>query len=130
MKFPIAIEVGNATTAWGVVVPDLPGCFSAADSGIDEAIENAKEAIELWIETALDLGQDIPTPSSITVLQKRREFKGWVWAVVEVDPALLSDDIERVNITLPKRVLARLDAKAKKSGETRSGYIAHMAISA
>lgn len=130
MKFPIAIEAGTANTAWGVVVPDLPGCFSAADSGIDEAIENAKEAIELWIETALDLGQDIPLPSSITALQKRREFKGWVWAVVEIDPALLSDDIERVNITLPKRVLARLDAKAKQSGETRSGFIAHMAISA
>jgi hypothetical protein len=32
------------------------------------------------------------------------------------NPALLSDDIERINITLPKRVLARLDAKAKKQG--------------
>ena len=130
MKYPIAIEPGNATTAWGVVVPDLPGCFSAADSGIDEAIDNAKEAIELWIETALDLGQAIPSPSAITELQKKREFKGWVWAVASIDPALLSDDIERVNITLPKRVLARLDAKAKALGETRSGYIAHLAISA
>jgi predicted RNase H-like HicB family nuclease len=27
MKYPIAIEPGNAATAWGVVVPDLPGCF-------------------------------------------------------------------------------------------------------
>ena len=71
MKYPIAIEPGNATTAWGVVVPDLPGCFSAADSGIDEAITNAQEAIELWIEIALDLGQTIPAPSSITVLQKK-----------------------------------------------------------
>lgn len=130
MKFPIAIEPGSETAAWSVVVPDLPGCFSAADTGIDEAVENAKEAIELWIETAMDLGQDIPAPSTITVLQKKREFKGWVWALVEIDPALLSDEIERVNITLPKRVLARLDAKAKQSGETRSGYIAHMAISA
>jgi metal-responsive CopG/Arc/MetJ family transcriptional regulator len=34
-----------------------------------------------------------------------------------------------VNITLPKRVLARLDAKAKSAGESRSGYIAHLAIS-
>ena len=76
MKYPIAIEPGNATTAWGVVVPDLPGCFSAADSGIDEAITNAQEAIEIWIETALDLGQTIPAPSSITVLQKKPEFKG------------------------------------------------------
>ena len=130
MKYPIAIEPGNATTAWGVVVPDLPGCFSAADSGIDEAISNAQEAIELWIETALDLGQTIPAPSSIPVLQKKPEFKGWVWAVAAIDPALMSDDIERVNITLPKRVLARLDAKAKAFGQTRSGYIAHLAISA
>jgi predicted RNase H-like HicB family nuclease len=130
MKYPIAIEPGGPHQAWGVVVPDLPGCFSAADSGLDEAIENAKEAIELWIETALDAGQSVPAPSSVAVLQKQAAYKGWVWAIVEIDPALLSDDIERVNITLPKRVLARLDAKAKQVGETRSGYIAHLAISA
>lgn len=130
MKYPIAIEPGDETRAWSVVVPDLPGCFSAADSGIDEAIENAKEAIELWIDTALDAGQDVPGPSTVAMLQKKREFKGWVWAIVEIDPALLSDEIERVNITLPRRVLARLDAKARQHGETRSGYIAHLAIQA
>ncbi len=130
MKYPIAIEPGDETTAWSVVVPDLPGCFSAADSGIDEAIDQAKAAIELWIETALDTGMDVPKPSSIALLQKKREFRGWIWAIAEIDPALLSDEIERVNITLPKRVLARLDAKAKQSGETRSGYIAHLAIQA
>ncbi len=130
MKYPIAIEPGDDNLAWSVVVPDLPGCFSAADSGVDEAIENAKEAIELWIETALDAGQNVPKPSSVTSLQKKREFKGWIWAIADIDPALLSDDIERVNITLPKRVLARLDAKAKQHGETRSGFIAHLAIQA
>ena len=104
MKYPIAIEVGDSNTAWGVVVPDLPGCFSAADSGMDEAIENAKEAIELWIETALDQGTVIPKPSSITALQNNPEFKGLVWAIAEIDPSLLSDEIERVNISLPKRI--------------------------
>ena len=130
MKYPIAIEPGGDKLTWGVIVPDLPGCFSAADSGIDEAIENAKEAIELWIESALDAGEDVPKPSSITTLQKKKEFKGYIWAIAEIDPALLSDDIERVNISLPKRVLARLDAKAKSAGEKRSAFIAHMAISA
>lgn len=130
MKYPIAIELGDDSHAWSVVVPDLPGCFSAADSGIDEAIDNAKEAIELWIETALDAGQDIPRPSSIAAFQKKRAFKNCAWAIAEIDPALLSDEIERVNITLPRRVLARLDAKAKQNGETRSGYIAHLAIQA
>jgi hypothetical protein len=60
--------------------------------------------------------------------RKNKQFKGWVWAIVEIDPALLSDDIERVNISLPKKVLARLDAKARSLGETRSGYIAHLAL--
>lgn len=130
MKYPIAIEPGSDKKAWGVIVPDLAGCFSAADSGIDEAIERAKEAIELWIEMALDANQDIPKPSSITDLQKHGEFKGHIWAIAEIDPALLSDEIERVNISLPKRVLARLDAKAKSAGENRSAFIAHMTISA
>lgn len=75
MKYPIAIEPGSDKTAWGVIVPDLSGCFSAADSGIDEAIENAKEAIELWIEAALDAGEDIPKPGTITDLQKKKELK-------------------------------------------------------
>ena len=123
MKYPIAIEPGNDTNAWGVIVPDLPGCFSAADSGIDEAIDNAKQAIELWIEAALDDNQDVPRPSSINALQKKKEFKGMIWAIAEIDPALLSNEIERVNISLPKRVLARLDAKAKSAGENRSGLL-------
>ena len=73
---------------------------------------------------------EIPRPSRINDPQKKKEYKGWIWAVAEVDPALLSDEIERINITLPKRVLSRLDAKAKKAGETRSGFIAHLALCA
>ncbi|MBU3630984.1 type II toxin-antitoxin system HicB family antitoxin [Polynucleobacter sp. AP-Melu-500A-A1] len=130
MRYPIAIELGKEKSAWGVVVPDLPGCFSAADNSLEEAIELAKEAIELWIETAIDEHQEIPAPSSLQDLQKKKEFKGWTWALVEIDPAFLSDEIERINITLPKRVLARLDAKAKLAGENRSAFIAHLALMA
>jgi predicted RNase H-like HicB family nuclease len=128
MKYPIAIEPGNDTSAWGVVVPDLPGCFSAADNGIDEAIENAKEAISLWIEDTIAHKEAIPRPSSITDLQQSGEYDGWIWAIAEVDPALIDDTIERVNITLPRRILALLDQRAKSAGETRSGYIAQMTL--
>ena len=41
---------------------------------------------------------------------------------------MLDDTLERVNISLPRRVLRRLDARAKSTGETRSGFIARMAI--
>ena len=130
MKYPIAIEPGNENHATGVVVPDLPGCFSAADSGIDEAIENAKEAIAAWIEAVMDDGGDVPAPSSIEAHRANPDYQGWIWAVAEVDTAILDDKTERVNITLPRRVLARLDARARAVGETRSGYIARLAIEA
>ncbi len=128
MRYPVAIEPGTESTAWGVVVPDLPGCFSAGDS-LEEALVHAEEAIIAWVEAALDDGQDIPAPSPIEELRVRQpEMADWVWAVVSVDPAALDDTLERVNISLPRRVLHRLDARARSAGETRSGFIARMAV--
>jgi predicted RNase H-like HicB family nuclease len=71
MRYQIAIEPGTDTTAWGVVVPDLPGCFSAGDT-MEEAMIQAEEAITGWIEAAIDDGQDIPAPSHIEVLRSER----------------------------------------------------------
>ncbi|MDD5330244.1 MAG: type II toxin-antitoxin system HicB family antitoxin [Sulfuricella sp.] len=127
MRYPIAIELGDERHAFGVVVPDLPGCFSAGDT-LDEAIDNAKEAIDLWLETVIDDGGMIPEPDSIAHHQANPEFAGWVWAVVAVDLAELSDKVDRVNITLPARVLRRIDAAARAAGESRSGFIAHLAL--
>ena len=128
MYYPVAIEPGTDTEAFGVVVPDLPGCFSAGDT-LEEAMAMTEQAIVAWIETAIDAGQEIPKPSSIEALRKaHKEWKGWAWAVVKVDPAALDDTLERVNISLPRRVLRRLDALAVATGETRSGFIARMAL--
>ena len=129
MRYPLAIEPGDETHAFGVVVPDLPGCFSAGDT-LDEALANTEEAILAWIDATLDNDEDIPQPSSIDALRSAHpEFADWIWAVVSVDPARLDDNTECVNITLPRRVLARLDAAARAAGETRSGYIAKIALS-
>ncbi len=127
MRYPIAIEPGDKKHAFGVVVPDLPGCFSAGDT-LDEAMDNAREAIELWLETVIDDGGAVPAPGSISEHQANPEYKGWVWAVVDIDLADLSDKAERINITLPARVLRRIDAAAKASGESRSGFIARQAL--
>jgi len=127
MRYPIAIEPGDETHAFAVVVPDLPGCFTAGDT-LDEAIANAEAAVDAWIETALDQGQDVPAPTSVQQWAAAPDYAGWVFGIVTVDPASLDDRIERVNITLPRRVLHRLDARAKAAGETRSGYIARLTL--
>lgn len=127
MYYPIAIEPGDDSHAFGVVVPDLPGCFSAGDT-LDEAMENAREAIALWIETAIDNDRAIPKPSTVAALRSDPEYAGWVWAVIDVDPALIDDKAERVNITVPRRILSRIDRYAESHGETRSGLLVRAAL--
>jgi len=127
MRYVIAIEKGDKKHAYGVVVPDLPGCFSAGDT-LDEALSNAKEAILLHLEGLMDEKKPVPAPKPLEARQKDRKYKGWTWAVIEVDLAELDDKIERINITLPRKVLRVIDEAAKRSGESRSGYLARVGI--
>lgn len=127
MRYPIAIEIGDDVTAFGIVVPDLPGCFSAGDT-LDEAMAGAEEAAALWIDTVLDAGGSVPPPSSLEAVRANPDYVGWSFGVITIDPALLDDAVERVNITLPRRVLMRLDAMAKAAGESRSGFIAQLTL--
>jgi predicted RNase H-like HicB family nuclease len=127
MRYPIAIEPGTETTAFGVIVPDLPGCFSAGDT-LDDALAGAEEAAAAWIDATLDEGRAIPAPSSLAAVRRNPDYAGWTLGVITLDPALLDDTSERVNITLPRRVLRRLDALAGAAGESRSGYIAHLTL--
>ena len=43
-----------------VIVPSLPGCVTYGDT-IEEAIKMAKEAIELYMESLKEHGEEIPT---------------------------------------------------------------------
>jgi len=129
MKFIIAIEPGNDTNAWGVVVPDLPGCFSAGDS-LDEAMDNAKEAIELHVQTMLEDGESIPAPRTLAHWQADAEFAGWVWAVVNAPVEKYFGPAEKINITVPRVVLSRIDDYAKRHGLSRSGFLVEAARTA
>ena len=64
MRYPIAIEPGDDEHSFGVIVPDLPGCFSAGDT-VEEAIANSEEAILLWLEDAFESERDVPDPRPI-----------------------------------------------------------------
>jgi predicted RNase H-like HicB family nuclease len=44
---------------WTIECPALPGCISQGQT-VEEALSNIKEAMELWLEDALESGQTIP----------------------------------------------------------------------
>jgi len=73
---------------------------------------------------------DIPVARPLADWQKDPEFNGWVWALVDVDVTRFEGKAQKINITLPSRLLARIDEYAKSHGATRSGFLAEAARAA
>ena len=126
MKFLIAIEPGTSTTAYGVVVPDLPGCFSAGDT-LEEAFDNARKSIDAHCEILAEDCQHLPAPETMAVHQADPDFAGWIWALVDVPIESYWGPAEKINITIPGRTLKRIDEYARAHGQTRSGFLAEAA---
>jgi predicted RNase H-like HicB family nuclease len=127
MKFTIAIEPGTKRAAFGVAVPDLPGCFSAGDT-VEEAFDNAREAIEAHCEVLAEEGKTIPTPKPMSAWQKDAEYRGWTWGIVDVPVDRFFGPAEKINITVPGRLLKQIDEFAKSHGQTRSAFLTKAAL--
>jgi predicted RNase H-like HicB family nuclease len=125
MRFPIVLHTDDGIR-YGVTVPDLPGCFSAGDS-FEEALESVKEAIDLHLEGLVEDGAEVPVPRPIAEHRADPEFAEGIWAVVDVDVSRFDGRTEKINITVPRRILVRIDAYAKAHGATRSGFLVEAA---
>lgn len=82
--YPVAIELGDEKTAYGVCFPDLDGCFTAGDT-YDEALINAPDAIDMYLEDLADNGNTPPTPTKIEAHINDPEYVGFLWSIVEID---------------------------------------------
>jgi predicted RNase H-like HicB family nuclease len=129
MEFPIAVHKDDGSV-YGVTVPDIAGVHSWGDT-IDEAMRNAKEAIIGHVSTLVELGENVDfTCSTVEELAGKPEFVGAVWALVDVDLSKLDSKPERINISLPRFVLHKIDAYVEERHETRSGFLARAALEA
>ena len=61
LRYELIIYWSDEDEAFIAEVPELPGCMSDGES-YAEAVANAEDAMHAWIETARDLGREIPTP--------------------------------------------------------------------
>lgn len=127
MQYPIFIHK-DKDTDYGVIVPDLEGCFSAGSS-IEEAIENAHEAIECHLEGLLLDNEPIPLKKPIEQHLENPDFRDGVLAVVEIDLSNISGKTTRINISLPERFLKQIDEYTRQHGVNRSGFLVDAAMS-
>ena len=132
MRYPVVIETGNDKTAFGVIVPDFPGVFSAGDT-LDEALAQAEEAILFALEDVVSEGKDFPAASNLADLISGKDPRGgprhfpatrWAWHVIDVDTSRLTAKAIRVNSTVPEPLLKMIDRYvAEHPGESRSGIL-------
>jgi predicted RNase H-like HicB family nuclease len=124
MRYPIILHTDDHQD-FGVTVPDLPGCFSAGDS-IEEAIDNACEAILAHSEGMAEDGESIPLPSKFVDIADFYPDEGTaLLAYVDVDLEPVLGPAKRINITIRPVMLQIIDIRAKARGMNRSEYLAY-----
>lgn len=127
MFYPVVLE--KVKDGYVVIVPDVAGCYSAGDN-FAQALHNAKEAIQGHIELMLEDGEEIPMPTDIEEHQNNPEFKtGFLFSGVEVELPPLLGKSEKINVTLPSRLIRKIDDFVATHPEykNRSNFLARVA---
>ena len=60
-KFEIILYWSDEDRVFVAEVPELPGCMAHGGSQ-EEALRHVNDAMQLWIDTARELGDPIPEP--------------------------------------------------------------------
>ena len=111
--------------AYGVVVPDLPGCTSGGKT-IDLALQNAVEAVRLWAEDAIADGEALPKAQDAETLRANPEITRAIQegAVLAYIPLILeSGRPAKANLSLDAGLLSAIDEAAAARGLTRSAFL-------
>jgi len=61
IKYELIIYWSDDDSSFVVEIPELPGCMADGET-YEQAVANAQQVIEEWIETARELGRRIPEP--------------------------------------------------------------------
>jgi len=124
----IAVVHKDAKSDFGVSFPDFPGCITAGSS-IDEAKDMAHDALSLHIKGMMEDGANIPAPSKLEDIMDDPDYSDAA-AILIVSVSETKTRSVRVNITVPKDMLRKIDKVAKKRGMSRSSFLVHAAQNA
>lgn len=125
MRFPVVVFKSD-NSDYGAWLPDFPGLYPLSKT-LEGLLNDIQSAVEEWME-----GQDpavFPVPSTPEAVTSLPEAHGKAVFFVDVNTEFLDTSARRINITIPRYALGRIDRYAKQRGLTRSGYLVQAALS-
>jgi len=60
-KYEIILYWSDEDEVYVAEVPELPGCMAHGET-LDAALQSVRNAITLWVQTAQEFGNPVPTP--------------------------------------------------------------------
>lgn len=108
----IAVLTPEENGGFSIEFPDVPGCFSCADT-IEEAAVMAHDALRLHLQCMLDDGEALPPAAT------QKPVEGKIMLAV---PFERSKSV-RISLMVPDIDLEAIDAFVKSHGMSRSGFL-------
>ena len=106
-----------------VEVPELPGCAADGDS-IEEAFANLNDAMEVWLESRLESGQDIPEPRGTETFSGK-----FVVRIPKRLHQVLAEQAEADNCSLNQYVVSLLsESVGRRSEEHRRASLEQVVV--
>lgn len=115
--YPAVLERGPRGT-FGAWFPDFPGCVAGGKSQ-EEAVERAEKALAQAVEALAETNRPMPEPTAVERIALPKGCVPLAYFIVGVEPP---DPSERVNVYLPKSLIARVDNRAAELGMSRSSF--------
>lgn len=121
----IAVIHKDKNTGYGASFPEVGGCTAVSDT-LDGILLEAREALELYLETIQELGREYPESKGLDYVLSNTHKQGLL--TIAVIPVEIKEKSIRVNITIPEKHLKRIDRAAKKKKMSRSAFLTEMAL--
>lgn len=119
MQYVALFEQG--TRGFEVTFPDFPACTTFGDN-LDEAVDQAHEALALYIEMILEDGGTLPEPSmkkGIMALPENKDKKA-------INVTVIGDgsDFEDFEVTMHCHLLGRIEKYCREYGVSPADFLA------
>jgi len=119
--------IDESQGAWGVRIPDLPGCYGAGDSA-EAAIRDAASAAREWIVHQEAQGMARPKARTASEILGSGEIDVAAGEAAVLIPVLIDEGrTVRANLTFDAGLLGAIDEAASERGLTRSAFLASAA---
>ena len=117
MHYVALIDKGPGT-AYGIEFPEVPGCFSAADT-FEEVVPKAIEALSLFFED-----REVAPARGIEAVRELAAERIAEGAILMMIPYVEDRKrVVRVNLSLERSFVDTLDEAARMRGMTRSAFV-------